>query len=1166
MLSVLTWTGQNSSYWNNAANWTGGGTGEVPGDDDTLKFAAGAFTSINDMPTSPEINTITISGAHAIYSWDYTGTPKSIIVKNKIECTIANATINGYLKLLGNVAISVGSTASITLTLNASISDYLGSANIEKTGTGKLVLNGANTYSGGTTISAGTLQIGNTSALGSDGLTMSGGTLDLNGNSPITVSSLSGSSGTITDTSSGSGTTLIVNNSSDYSFAASIQNGAYKTLALTKSGAGTLTLTGTSNSYSGMTTISGGTLSIASASNLGSDGLTLDGGTLKITSTITINKTTTINSGGGIFDVSASGTTVNYTSAIGGSGALTKKGVGTLSLSNTTNAYTGGTVIQAGILLISGDNALGNPPTSNQTNIIFSDNGTLKTNGNFTLDSHRGINIGNGKTATIDTQSNLITIAGVIGNTIGIGAVTKNGAGTLTLTGTNTYSGMTTINAGTLSVASASKLGADGLTFNGGILQFTGSDTVNKPTTINSGGGTFDISPGTTVTYSGVIGAGTGTGALTKTGAGTLILSGTNTYSGATQIIAGILSVTGTSNLGTDGLTFNGGTLQVTGSGEITINKTTTINSGGGTIDVSTGKTVTYSGVIGPGTGTGTLTKIGAGSLILTGANNYTGATIINAGILSVVDASNLGTDGLTFNGGTLQITGSEAITINKNTTINSGGGTFDIIAGTSVTYGGVISAGTGTGALTKSGSGTLTLSGTTANTYSGGTVINAGNIEFNTSSSLPGTGQITINSQGALIAAGAKSTAQAWINSGKILNASTGALALTADEDDIDLSTSPGYANLSLGAVGYVTYTGAITPGGNAYHLGGGGGTLDLRGTDAITDNGNTPRSLVVNGPGAVIISGDNNLTGLTTINGGGTLTLGDGYYAGSLAGDIAVYSGATLIFNNYSDNTFSGVISGQGSLIINNTLILTNDNTFLGGTTINYGTLQIGDGITYSGSLNGDIYINDNATLFFNKGYGCPMSSSGHISGNGETIISGALFQLHGTIDGNVTLINNGELYIYNTGCVYGFVTIDYGCYVDVNISSGIEKTLYVSAESEGLIEKTGEGILNAFIHVDAASESYCSITNEHGELNLDPGGAYLYGDIVTSDDANVIINVQGDYVVSYCNSISGDGDLTKNGNGTLYVYQLDVGGTITVNGGSLMYWMNDQWVQWA
>ncbi|MCH2204092.1 MAG: autotransporter-associated beta strand repeat-containing protein, partial [Fuerstiella sp.] len=158
-----------------------------------------------------------------------------------------------------------------------------------------------------------------------------------------------------------------------------------------------------------------------------------------------------------------------------------------------------------------------------------------------------------------------------------------------------------------------------------------------------------------------------GLGSLTKTGNGTLTLSGTNLYEGGTTIDDGILSISNDANLGNvaGGLTFNGGTLQTTAG--ITSARTVTLNAG--TIDTN-GFDSELSGII---TGVGGVTKIGLGTLTLSGTNDYTDGTTVNDGTLSISSDANLGNaaGGLTLDGATLLTTA--GITSARTVTLNAG-------------------------------------------------------------------------------------------------------------------------------------------------------------------------------------------------------------------------------------------------------------------------------------------------------------------------------------------------------------------------------------------------------------------------------------------------------------------------------------------------------------
>src|SRR5580693_3909652 len=256
----------------------------------------------------------------------------------------------------------------------------------------------------------------------------------------------------------------------------------------------------------------------------------------------------------------------------------------------------------------------------------------------------------------------------------------KDDLGTLVLSGANTYTGGTAINGGAVQVAADNNLGAatGPLSFNGGTLATTASFTSGRATTINSGGGTFDVAPSTALTMSGAIG---GTGALSKSNAGTLVLAADNSYTDGTTIAAGTLQ------LGT------GGT-----SGSILGNV-----ADNGVLAFNRSDTVTFPGVI---SGSGGLAQIGPGTTTLTGANSYSGATNVNAGSLRA--------------GALNTFSPNSAVTV-------AGGGTLDLNGFnqtvSSVTNAGLVNLGTGTAPGTVLAATSYTGAGGTIalNTFLGG-------------------------------------------------------------------------------------------------------------------------------------------------------------------------------------------------------------------------------------------------------------------------------------------------------------------------------------------------------------------------------------------------------------------------------------------------------------
>jgi fibronectin-binding autotransporter adhesin len=187
--------------------------------------------------------------------------------------------------------------------------------------------------------------------------------------------------------------------------------------------------------------------------------------------------------------------------------------------------------------------------------------------------------------------------------------------------------------------------------FRGGTLQLKAPLNDAHTLSLITPGGTIDINHGFDSTFAGNV---LGAGVFTKTGAGTLIFTGTNTYGGGTNINGGTLAVKSGSNLGTGPLRFHGGTLQsMAGGCGIRSSGAITLAGGGGTFVADSGTNSTLSGAI---SGGGAFTKTGPGTLVLTGANTYSGGTNINGGTLIINSYSNLGTGPIRFNGGVLKV------------------------------------------------------------------------------------------------------------------------------------------------------------------------------------------------------------------------------------------------------------------------------------------------------------------------------------------------------------------------------------------------------------------------------------------------------------------------------------------------------------------------------
>jgi autotransporter-associated beta strand protein len=430
-----------------------------------------------------------------------------------------------------------------------------GTASLIKQGSGTLTLGGLNTFAGGTTIAAGTI-LEVAQGLPSTGLVTvnSGGTLQLNdcsdsigsltgwGNVNLYGSSLfTGNDGTSTTFSgviSGSGT-------------------------LYKEGAGTFTLSGPIPSGFGR---------VSARDNLGA--IEIDAGTLQLglTNAIGYGCAVTVEAGpilararwdlnghsdaigslsgpGGVTLGSANlftgydDTTTNFAGGISGTGSLYKEGTGTFTLAGQ-NLYTGGTFIDDGTLQLGDANALASATAVTvATGAIFDVNGN--TDQVKTLTGTGKVTLGNGDLYVGDSSTTIFS-----GPISGAGTLSKEGSGTLTLTGPNTYAN-TVIDNGKLLVGVAGAVSSSGAV----TVNSSGTfDLNNLNVSIGSLSGTGNVTMGSgslyvitsisvNANFGGVI---SGTGSLYKQGAGTLTLSGINTYTGETYVFDGTLLVNGT--------------------------------------------------------------------------------------------------------------------------------------------------------------------------------------------------------------------------------------------------------------------------------------------------------------------------------------------------------------------------------------------------------------------------------------------------------------------------------------------------------------------------------------------------------------------------------------------------------------------------------------------
>ncbi len=874
-----------------ASNVEALGSGDVT-DNATLELNTGGDFANNIGGTGSVVKsgdkTLTLSGTNS-----YTG----------------GTTISGGTLVANNVeALGTGDvTNNATLELNTG-GDFdnaiSGSGQVVKSGDKTLTLSGANSYSGATTISGGTLIATHVNALGT-GAIDNRASLLLDASGQFTVTDLTTESGGNTEIGAGStlqATTLT--QKSDSTLTINLNGNTVDPVihaASQVSLAGTLDITGvgdvldsdpastddldTFTLIASDKTIAGDfeKLTVAGMDADLADFITVDGRIddtgkqYELTTALTwyADRDDAVTDAHGTFNLTnADGSfavntvlenvdaTLDPASATGWDGtSLIKQGAGTLIL-NAENTYTGGTTISGGTLVATNVDALGSGDVT--------DDATLELNTGGTFDNAIG----------------------------GSGNVVKSGADTLTLSGSNSYTGGTTISGGTLVASNVEALGTGDVTNNATLELNTGGDFINNiggtGRVEKSGDDTLTLSGSNTYTGGTLINGGTlvasnvealGTGDVTDNATLALNTGGTfdNAISGSGQVVKSgdeTLTLSGTNSY-TGGTTISGGTLVATnvealGSGDVTDDATLELNTGG-----------TFDNAI---SGSGQVVKSGDKMLTLSGANSYSGGTLISDGTLVASNVEALGTGD---------------VTNNATLALNTGGDFTNNISGS--------------GQVVKSGDDTLTLSG--ANSYTGGTTISGGTLVATNVDAL-GTGDVTNSSTLELNTGGTFDNAIS--GSGQVVK---------SGDETLTLSGSNTYTGGTLISGGTLVAT-----------------NVDALGTGDVTDNAtlelNTGGTFdnVISGSGQVVKSGDDTLTpsGANSYT-GGTLISGGTLVATSVealgSGDVT--DNAVLELN--TGGTFDNAISGSGQVVKSGdkTLTLSGANSYTGGTTISGGTL---------------------------------------------------------------------------------------------------------------------------------------------------------------------------------------------------------------------------------
>ncbi|WP_144637440.1 autotransporter-associated beta strand repeat-containing protein [Bordetella genomosp. 13] len=1061
----------------------------------------------------------------------------------------ANQTVGGLAGAAGT-SVALGANAltfgdSGNQTFGGTIG---GTGGVVKQGSGTQTLTGANTYTGGTTINGGTLALGAGGSLAATGdvtLGTAGAGFDISGaGANQTIGGLAGVAGT---TVALGGNTLSFGTADDKTFGGAIGG----TGGIVKQGSGTQTLTG-ANTYTGGTTISAGTLAISGGGSLSTQGTVnlANAGTAFDIGGATSNQAIGGLAGAAGSSVLLGSNTLTFGDAgnhtfggtIGGTGGIIKEGAGTQTLTGA-NAYTGATTINAGTLVLGAGGSLAATSDVNLggagATFDISQSGAAQTIGGLSGVAGTIVSLG-GNALTFGDEANR-DFGGAITGTAGI---TKQGAGTTTLTGANTYTGGTTINGGTLALGAGGSLaaggsvtlGAAGAGFdigNSGANQTIGALAGVGGTTIALGANTLTFGDATDQGYAGVIG---GTGGIVKQGAGTQTLTGINTYTGGTTINAGTLAIgAGGSLSGQTALTLaNAGTVfDISGAttpqtiGGLDGAAGSTVQLGANTLALGDAGNHAYGGVI---EGTGGITKQGAGTLTLTGDQTYSGGTTINAGTLALGGGGSLAATGsvtLGAAGATFDISGSGAdqtigaLSGVAGTAVALGAQDLAFGDATNQTFGGTIG---GTGGIVKQGSGTQTLTG--ANTYTGGTTINAGTLAIGTGGSLGAQGTVTLANAGT-----------AFDISGATTSQTIGGLAGAAGS-----SVALGGNTLTFGDAGNHTFGGVI--GGTGGITKEGTGTQTLAGantyTGATTINAGT---LVLGAGGSLAAASDVNLGGAGAtfdISGSGAAqTIGG---LSGVAGTTVSLGGNALTFGDEANRTFGGSITGTAGITKQGTGVttLTGANTYTGGTTINVGTLALGAG--------GSLAATGSVTLGA-AGAGFDIGNSGA----NQTI--GALAGVGGT---TIALGANTLTFGDASNQAYGGVIVGTGAVVKqgsgTQTLTGANTYTGGTTIDGGTLAISGSGSLSAQGTVNLANAgtafdiSGATSNQAIGGLAGAAGSSVLLGsNTLTFGDA-------GNH--TFRGSIGGTGGITKEGSGTQTLTGANTyTGATTINAGTLV-----------
>jgi fibronectin-binding autotransporter adhesin len=1118
-----------------AVNGTGTISGQISGAYNLTKVGAGTliFGATNSFPntytgaTTVAAGTLDASSPGALPGYD---TPGKAIVAGGATLAAAPGSSTFHWTsanidtLRRNAAFAAGANLGIDTSFFSpfpygNISDSgNGPLGLVKLGAGILSL-GADTYSGGTTINAGTLQLTAVGAMGSPsgGLALNGGVLDLNGIS-ASVGAVAGGSGTILNNATGTHATLTIgaaNFSGNFASVIADNSSGTGTLRVSKVGAGVVNFQGV-NTYSGGTSISGGVLAV--------NGNT---GSLNAASTLDFG-----NTGGFLYQGNTTGSSQSFGALTLDAGDATVQsnygGSGNTSLTFSSLTRTSGA---SGLLLATGGaNGISNkivltgaaPNALVDPGVFFGAGGGIDFAWCDPAGFVRAISYGTDPGSS--TSAGSASVSGAYIQTTGpVTAQTTESLVTLNVSGANDF---TLADGASLTVAAILKTGDNGALISGGAaIQAPG----NGELVIRTG------QPGDTLSISTPI-VSSGANALTVAGAGTLALNVATSYSGATNVNNGIL------RLGNPGAVQNS-TLILNNSSVLTFapsigtftagglagpgNFSLTDTDGGAVVLVVGGNNANtnFSGSM---KGSGTLTKIGSGSLTLSGPNGYVGGTTVLGGMivigsdaigtaagtpapLGALPAAGLGANNIVLNGGTLEanatftINTQRGIGLGPATGAVGGAGTIGVAAGNTLTYNGTITTAgnTGDNQLAKNDLGTLVLSG--SNSYTGGTMILGGTLVAGPDV----TGAMT----GAPAPLGALPAGPLGANN-IILSGGT-------------LQASTTYTLNALRGIGLGPTTGTI----------GGSGTIDVAAGATLTYNGaissagnSGANQLTKADAGTLILGGPNTYTGGTNVQSGTLIFSSNAAIPNAGSPTVTVQNGAVVAAGSPIDQTFLSSITNtsSGFVALNADSSGSLDFSAAGANLANVSLGAFSGSWTYGGAI-----TPNNSNYRFGGGGGV-LTVNSLLSGANGLIVAAA----GGAVLGNSANSFSGGITI-NSGATLGFATDGTTTGVDTPLGAVPLALTSNIVINNGTLQSTGSSVvLNA----------------NRGIAVPDSINPFSFSALLTPSNI-ATIDVAPSSQLTIPGAISGGGALRKTGLGTLILSGPNTytGGTI-VNAGTL------------